>query len=114
MPRSSHSRGQRANKLAESSGVRPDGSTSRFVQDAPLPAKDGNYVYDKADPSFHGANAFVAANRTLNIFEEAFGAQGKWSRADRLAVHGDEAQDLNAGYDGKALHFFHYDLVLKS
>jgi hypothetical protein len=90
-------------------GVKPDGSTARFVQDAPLPAgKDGNYVYDKADPSFHGANAFAAAQSTLNIFEKANGEAVKWSRTDRLVVHGDEGRDLNAYYDGQGLHFFHY------
>jgi hypothetical protein len=89
-------------------GVRPDGSTAKFVQDAPLPAKDGGYVYPKGDKNFHGANAFAAANRTVNIFEEANGAPIKWARTDRLVVHGDEGRDLNAYYDGQGLHFFDY------
>ena len=88
-------------------GVRADGSTAKFVQDSPLPAKNGNYVYDKTDKNFHGANAFAAANTTLNIFEAANGEPIKWARTDRLVVHGDEGQDLNAYYDGNGLHFFH-------
>lgn len=95
--------------------VRSDGSTEKFVQDAPLPPnKDGNYVYDKNDKSFHGANAFAAANRTLALFEEAQGAPIKWSRTSRLEVHGDEGKDLNAYYDGKGLHFFHYPVEGKN
>lgn len=95
--------------------VRTDGSTDKFVQDAPLPKnKDGNYVYDKNDKSFHGANAFAAANHTLGIFEKAQGSPIKWARTDRLTVHGDEGQDLNAYYDGKGLHFFHYPIEGKN
>lgn len=91
-------------------GVRADGSTEKFVQDSPLPKKDGAYVYDKDDKSFHGANAFAAANRTFNIFQEAYGESINWSRTSRLEIHGNEGKDLNAYYDGQGLHFFNYPI----
>ncbi|MFN8613935.1 MAG: hypothetical protein U0931_40760 [Vulcanimicrobiota bacterium] len=89
-------------------GVRPDGSTAKFTLDEPLTAKDGKFVYSPAEPSYHAANAFAAANRMANMFEQAWGQPIAWARAERLTVHGDEGQDLNAYYDGEGLHFFHY------
>lgn len=90
-------------------GVAADGSTAKFTHASPLePNEEGKYVYPKSDPRFHQANAFAAANRMANLFEEALGSPIKWARADRLNVYGDEGQDLNAYYDGEGLHFFHY------
>ena len=89
-------------------GMRPDGTTSKFTLDEPLEAKDGKFVYSQDEHSYHAANAFAAANRMANMFEQAWGQPIKWARAERLTVHGDEGQDLNAYYDGEGLHFFHY------
>ncbi len=89
-------------------GVRPDGSTAKFTLDTPLEAKDGKFVYSAGDHNYHAANAFAAANRMANMFEQAWGQPLSWARAERLTVHGDEGQDLNAYYDGEGLHFFHY------
>lgn len=89
-------------------GVRPDGTTSKFTLDTPLEAKDGAFVYSQDDHNYHAANAFAAANRMANMFEQAWGQPLPWARAERLTVHGDEGQDLNAYYDGEGLHFFHY------
>lgn len=76
------------------------------------PNKDGKYVYESNDPKVHGAVAFSSAQKTLTMFESAFGARVDWAfGAPQLEIYPDhqDREMLNAYYsrsDG-SVNFFH-------
>ncbi len=96
--------------------VKPDLSTDKVaLSRTPEPDPQGNYVFPESDARFTQAAAFSSVVRAIELFEAAYGRPVVWSTGeDRLRVHPDEGQELNAFYTRIAngpfkagLSFFH-------
>lgn len=91
--------------------VSPEASTDKLrLKGGLIPNEEGQFVYPKSDPRFHGANALAAVSKTLNLFEKAYGQSVRWATGrDQLDIHPDNGQTLNAFYSrkDKGLFFFH-------
>jgi len=89
--------------------VAPDISTAKVALQGELPPENGKYVFKPEDPRYHGANAFAAVNRTLDIFTEAYGRPVTWATGrEKLSVTPNAGEDFNAYYsrDDGGLFFF--------
>lgn len=81
------------------------------VQDqgpAAQPDADGNFLYEVGTPEFQQGNTFVAANRTLDLFEKAVGHKIPWAFQGDLKIHPHYGSGFNAFYlrQDHSLNFF--------
>ena len=91
------------------SGLNADMSSQKVALSEPLEPANGKYVYEATDPRFHGANAFAAVNRTLDLFSEAYGQPVQWATGrEKLSITPNQGNDFNAYYsrDDGGLFFF--------
>ncbi len=93
-----------------------DASTDRLRLDRKLePGPGGDFVYPESEARFTGAAALSSAEQALKLFTSAYGQPLNWATGEqKLVIHPDEGQDLNAFYTRVAngtfqagLSFFH-------
>ncbi|MBS2034607.1 hypothetical protein JST97_06460 [bacterium] len=72
------------------------------------PDADGNFLYELGTPEFQQGNTFVAANRTLDMFEKAVGHKIPWAFQGDLKIHTHYGSGFNAFYlrQDHSLNFF--------
>ena len=91
------------------SGLNADLTSQKVALSEPLEPVNGKYVYEPGDARFHGANAFAAGNRTLDLFTEAYGQPVQWATGrEKLSITPNAGNDFNAYYsrdDGGLLFF---------
>jgi len=64
-----------------------------------LAQDNGKYVYTPEDRRHYAANAFVAVNKALDVFQKAYGSQIQWATGrPQLEVTADAGEQLNAYY----------------
>jgi hypothetical protein len=94
--------------------ISTDGSgrlaTRRIVVDEPdliVPDKDGNWIAAPDTRAVGQTTSFVAATRTLGMFEHTLGHEIPWSFEGPLAIHAHAGEGINAHYtrNGRALEF---------
>lgn len=91
------------------SGLNADLTSQKVALSEPLEPVNGKYVYEPGDARFHGANAFAAVNRTLDLFTEAYGQPVQWATGrEKLSITPNAGNDFNAYYsrDDGGLFFF--------
>lgn len=75
---------------------------------AALPDAQGDFLFEVGTPEFQQANTFVAANRTLDMFEKAVGHKIPWAFEGELKIHPHYGEGFNAFYlrQDHSLNFF--------
>ncbi|MFN8611888.1 MAG: hypothetical protein U0931_30365 [Vulcanimicrobiota bacterium] len=72
------------------------------------PDTEGNFLFEVGTPEFQQGNSFVAANRTLEMFEKAVGHKIPWAFQGDLKIHPHYGSGFNAFYlrQDHSLNFF--------
>lgn len=75
------------------------------------PNKDGNFVFDPKDQKkFTAASTLATVQKTLDTFQDAYGAKINWAFGnEQIDLFPDAGEDLNAYYsrDDQSVNFFH-------